>query len=42
MGSSSAESLRRVEAVFDRFNNSNPSFIRSSITSICGCFPCCG
>jgi ribonuclease HI len=42
MGSSSTEGLRGVEAVFDRFNNSNPTFIRDPITSICGCFPCCG
>jgi hypothetical protein len=27
MGPSSTESLRGIEAVFDRFNNSNPTFI---------------
>jgi hypothetical protein len=42
MGSSSAESLRGAEAVLDRFNNSNPTFIKDPITSICGCLPCCG
>jgi hypothetical protein len=42
MGSSLAESLRRAEVVFDRSDNSYPTFIRSSVTSICGCFPCYG
>jgi hypothetical protein len=34
MGSRSTESLRRAEAVFDRSDNSNPTFIRNSVTSI--------
>jgi hypothetical protein len=42
MGSSSTESLRGDEAVLDRFNNSNPTFIRDPITAIYGCLPCCG
>jgi hypothetical protein len=42
MGSGSAESLRGAEAVLNRFNNSNPTFIRDPVTPICGCFPCCG
>jgi hypothetical protein len=31
MGSSSTESLRGAEAVFDRFNNFNPTFIRGPL-----------
>jgi hypothetical protein len=42
MGSSPTKSLRRAEAVFDRSNNFNSTFIRNSIAFIRGCFSCCG
>jgi hypothetical protein len=36
MGISSAKSLRRIETVFDRFNNSNSTSARGSPAAICG------
>jgi hypothetical protein len=42
MGTNSAKSLRRAEAVVDRTNNLNPTFIRNSIAVVCSCFPHCG
>jgi ribonuclease HI len=42
MGSTSTEIFRRAIAIFDRSDNSNPTFIRSPVTSICCRFPCCG
>jgi hypothetical protein len=38
MGSASAKSFRRVEAILDRSNNTNPTFARGSITLVCGSF----
>jgi hypothetical protein len=42
MGSDLAESLRGAEAVLNRFNNPNPTFITDTVTPICGRFPYCG
>jgi ribonuclease HI len=36
MGSGLAKSFRRVEAIFDRSNNTNSTFARGSIAFICG------
>jgi hypothetical protein len=36
VGSGSTKSLRRAKAIFGRFDNFNPTFIRNSATSVCG------
>jgi hypothetical protein len=41
VGSGSTKSLRRAKAIFDRFDNSNPTFIWNFTTSVCGCFSHC-
>src|SRR5688572_22107072 len=41
MGSGSAKSFRRAEAILDRSNNTNSTFTRGSITLICGSFALC-
>jgi hypothetical protein len=42
MRTNSVKNLRRTEAVFDRINNLNPTFVRNSIAVKCSCFPHCG
>jgi hypothetical protein len=41
MGSGSTEGFRRVKAILDRLDNSNSTFIRNSVTAVCGCLPFC-
>jgi ribonuclease HI len=41
VGSGSAEGFRRVEAILDRFDNTNFTFARGSIAFICGSFALC-
>jgi hypothetical protein len=41
MGSGSTEGFRRVKAIPDRLDNSNSTFIRNSVTPVCGCLPFC-
>jgi hypothetical protein len=41
MGSGSIEGFQRVKAISDRLDNSNSTFIRNSVTSVCGCLPFC-
>ena len=42
MGTSSAESLQRAEAIFDRLNNTNSTNARGSSVVICGSFALSG
>jgi hypothetical protein len=41
MGTSLAKGLRRSEAISDTTNNIDSTFVRSPITTVCGCFPHC-
>jgi hypothetical protein len=41
MGSGSTEGFRRLKAILDRFDNSNPTFIRNYVTPVCVCLPFC-
>jgi hypothetical protein len=40
-GSIQQKSFRSAEAIFNRADNFNPTFVRSSIAAICSCFSCC-
>jgi hypothetical protein len=41
MGTSSTKDLQRSETISYIANNLDSTFIRSSISTVCGCFPCC-
>jgi hypothetical protein len=41
MGSSSTKGFRKVKVILDRLDNSNSTFIRDSVTPVCGSLSFC-
>jgi hypothetical protein len=41
VGSGPTKGFRRAKVILNRLDNSNSTFIRNSVTPVCGCLPFC-